>query len=103
MKMDPLQRFLDKFHGKRLLLDTNLLDLYFVGSFFRVHCELPRRRFFEDDEFTLLAQIIQHFEKEGRVLTTPHLLTEVSNISERLRENQFAFLSFIRPMLRNLD
>jgi hypothetical protein len=35
MKTDAVPRALEKFHGKRLLLDTNLLLPYFIGSFYR--------------------------------------------------------------------
>jgi len=103
MKMDPVLQPLEKFHGKRLLLDTNLLLPYFMGCFYRVNMQLPKPGSFQEDEFDLLAQIIQHFKKAGRVLTTPHLLTEVSNLSKRLKENRAAFLSFIRHMIRELD
>jgi hypothetical protein len=103
MKMDPLLRSFEKFHGKRLLLDANLLLPYFMGCFYRVNMQIPRHGSFQEDEFELLAQIIQHFRKAGRVLTTPHLLTEVSNLSKGLKENRAAFLSFIRPMIWDLD
>jgi hypothetical protein len=103
MKMDPLLRSLEKFHGKRLLLDTNLLLSYFMGCFYRVNQQVPRHGAFQEDEFLLLAQTIEHFKKAGRVLTTPHLLTEVSNLSKGLKENRAAFLGFIRHMIRDLD
>jgi hypothetical protein len=93
----------NKFHGKRLLLDTNLLLPFFMGCFYRVNLQVPRHRAFNEDEFVLLARVVEHFKKVGRVLTTPHVLTEASNLSERLKENRVAFLSFIRPMIRDLD
>jgi len=100
---ESLLRFLEKFHGKRLLLDTNLLLPYFIGRFDRFYSQVPSPGSLQEEEFVLLARIIRHFEKAGRVLTTPHLLTEVSNISERLKQNQTAFLLFIRSMIRDLD
>jgi hypothetical protein len=103
MKMDPLLRYLKRFHGKRLLLDTNLLLPYFEGCFYQVNLQVQKHASFKQDEFELLAQIIEHFKKAGKVLTTPHLLTELSNISERLKANRVAFLNFIRHMIRDLD
>jgi len=78
MKLDPLLRSFQKFHGKRLLLDTNLLLPYLMGRFYCANPQVPKHGSFRDDEFQLLAQIIHHFEKVGKVLTTPHLLMEVS-------------------------
>jgi hypothetical protein len=101
--MDPLSRLLAKFHGKRLLLDTNLLFEYLAGCFYRVNQQVARHGGFKEDEFVLLAQIIEHFKKAGRVWTTPHLLTEVWSLSKILRENRVAFLSCILPMFRELD
>ena len=103
MKMDPLRRRLTKFHGKRLLLDTNLLFEYFTGCFYRVNLQVPRHGAFKEDEFDLLAQIIHHFKKTGSVWTTPHLLTELWSLSKILKENRVAFLTYILPMIRDLD
>jgi hypothetical protein len=103
MKADPVLRSLEKFHGKRLLLDTNLLLRYFMGCFYRLSPEIQPHSSFNEEEFDLLAQIIGHFKKPGRVLTTPHLLTEVSNVSKKLKENRTAFLLFIRQMIPELD
>ncbi|HXR07595.1 MAG TPA: hypothetical protein VN765_09715 [Candidatus Acidoferrum sp.] len=103
MKEDPLLRSLEKFHGKRLLLDTNLLFEYFTGCFYRVNLEVPRHGAFKEDEFVLLVQIIQHFKEAGRLLTTPHLLTEIWSLSKMLKQNRVAFLSFILPMIQDLD
>jgi hypothetical protein len=58
----------------------------------------------KEEEFRLLAQVIKHFEMTGRIMTTPHLLTEVSNLSKRaLGQNRAAFLTFIRHLIQDLD
>jgi hypothetical protein len=103
MKTDALERFLGKFHGKRLLLDANLLLLYFKGCFYKANLQAPRHGTFVEEEFVLLAQTIEHFNKAGRVLTTPHLLTELSNISEDMKLNHFHFLRSIRILIGDLD
>ncbi len=103
MKMDPLLRLLAKYHGKRLLLDTNLLFEYLAGSFYRVNQQVPRHGGFKQDEFDLLAQITEHFKKTGRLWTTPHLLTEIWSLSKMLKENRIAFLSCVLPLIRELD
>ena len=60
MKADAWLSVLQKFHGKRLLLDANLLLPYFIGCFYRVNREVPRHGSFKDDDFELLAQIVEH-------------------------------------------
>jgi hypothetical protein len=106
MKMDAVLRSLAKFHGKKLLLDTNLLLPYFIGCFYRIHGQAPKHDEFalKEEEFLLLAMIIEHFKKAGKILTTPHLLTEVSNLSRKaLGQNRIAFLIFIRHLIQDLD
>jgi hypothetical protein len=98
-----LLRSLKRFHGKRLLLDANLLHSYLMGCFYRENQPAPNRGAFKEDEFVLLAQIINHCKKAGRILTTPNLLTEISNLSKRLKPNRGAYLCFIRSMTRDLD
>jgi rRNA-processing protein FCF1 len=104
MKTAAVPHPLAKFHGKRLLLDTNLLLPYFTGCFYRIHGQPPQPGPFKEEEFVLLAQIIEYFKKAGRVLTTPHILTEVSNLSRKaMGQNRIAFLSFIRFLIQDLD
>ena len=69
MKTDAVPHPLAKFHGKRLLLDTNLLLPYFIGCFHRIHGQAPKPGPFTltNVEFEFLAQIIKHFEKAGRI------------------------------------
>ena len=77
---DPVG-LIQKYRKKGLLLDSNLLLLLLVGSF---NSELignfkrTRASGFTVKDFELLKSIISRFEK---ILTTPHILTEVSNLS----------------------
>jgi hypothetical protein len=66
-----------------LLVDTNLLLLFYVGSYDRNLVErFPRtaNRFVSAD-FDTLNGVLGNFEK---VITTPHILTEVSNFLGQL-------------------
>ena len=71
-----------RFRGKDILLDTNLLLLFLVGSFERqrIH-KFKRTAEFSEADFDLLARFLQEFRK---ILTTPHILTEVSNLTNSL-------------------
>jgi hypothetical protein len=72
------------FRGKRILLDANLLLLYLIGSFQRGRIEVFKRTaHFTLAEFDSLVALLAQF---GTIVTTPHLLTEVSNLANSLPE-----------------
>jgi hypothetical protein len=66
------------------LIDSNLLLVYFVGSYDRhLIARFKRTAAFTIDDFELLAQFIAFFD---RVVTTPNILTEVNSFSNQLAE-----------------
>jgi rRNA-processing protein FCF1 len=71
-----------KYKNKGLLVDTNLLLVYFVGSY---DIERPstfkRTDKYTIDDYITIARLIDYFRL---LLTTPHILTEVSNLSNQL-------------------
>lgn len=70
--------------GKRLFIDTNLLVLLLVGSLAPEQVERFRRtRAYSRDDFLLLARFVNGFQK---FLTTPNVMTEVSNLLGHLEE-----------------
>ena len=93
-----------KHRDKGLLLDSNLLLLYFVGC---AGVELipthPRLSSYKQVDFELVAQIFHHFTKHGGVVTTPHILTEVTNLSDKLRGgHRMEFFGAIRHQINTL-
>ena len=74
---------LQKYKSRGVLVDSSLLVVYLVGSFDRRHLVNCRaiKSSFTNEEFQLLARIIGLFDL---VVTTPHVLTEVSNLAGRL-------------------
>jgi hypothetical protein len=76
---------LQRYRNRGILVDSSLLVVYLVGSFDRRHLVNCRaiKSSFTDNEFELLARIIGLFDL---VVTTPHVLTEVSNLAGRLPE-----------------
>ena len=88
------EKLIQIYRGKGVLVDTNLLLLLLVGNY---DPSLIRRfkrtgRYTEDD-YLFLAQLIRMFSK---IITTPHVLTEVSNLANGLGEpiKQFWFQNF---------
>lgn len=73
-----------RWRGKELFLDTNLLILYIVGS---IDPDLigrhKRTNQFIPEDFRLLQGVICRFP---RIVTTPNILTEVSNLLDQTEE-----------------
>ena len=73
------------FHRNSLLIDTNLLILLLVGS-----CnpsligtnKITANQGFDEEDFNSLRDFIGRFQK---LVTTPHILTEVSNHTEKIK------------------
>ena len=78
-----IQDIFDRYRSKGLLVDSNLLLVYFIGSHdLGLLGKFERTRAFDNESFYLLANFIRSFKK---VVTTPNILTEVSNLSGRLK------------------
>ena len=66
----------------RLLLDTNTLLLWFIGAYDRRRIQTFKRTAqFTEGDYELLIEVVQAF---GSFVTTPHILTEVCNLSDML-------------------
>jgi hypothetical protein len=83
--MEYIEALIARYRHKGLLIDTNLLLLYFVGK--NDPERIPRFKrtmAFTIPEFWLLEHFFDVFDK---VITTPNVLTEVSNLLGGLPEN----------------
>jgi hypothetical protein len=68
--------------GKPAILDTNILLLHWCASFDRgLINTFKRLNSFEQDDLDLLAETLKLFSV---LRTTPHILTEVSNLANSL-------------------
>lgn len=64
------------------LIDTNILLLFFVGSFDpELIPRFKRTKMFTIQDYETLVSVLGYFES---IITTPHILTEVSNLSGQL-------------------
>ena len=89
------------YSGKGLLIDSNLLLLFFVGLHDRTRIEkFKRTAQFTIRDFERLAAFIRRFKE---VVTTPSILTEVSNLLGQLPEQlRYAFYEHFANGLKNL-
>lgn len=82
--MDYYSEMLARYKSKGLLVDSNLLLLLLVGLLDPNRIErFKRTQAFDVDAFELLKRIVELF---ATVVTTPNVLTEVSNLLGQLPE-----------------
>ncbi|WP_017324244.1 PIN domain-containing protein [Synechococcus sp. PCC 7336] len=75
----------NRYRHKGLLVDTNILLLYFVGLTNRDRISrFKRTRQFGAEDFDLLSQILE--KRFSQIVTTPNVLTEVNSFINQLGE-----------------
>lgn len=80
--LEYYEALFERYRTRGLLLDSNLLLLYTIGSHDeRLIESFKRTKTFTRDDFRLLARIIRLFK---RIVTTPHILTEVNGLSNQV-------------------
>ncbi len=83
---DPLGQLLLIYGRLGVVIDANLFLLFFFGGYDRRQILTnPRLATFTQDDFDLLIRLLERFQ---RIITTPNILTEVSNLSNAIPENQ---------------
>jgi len=75
----------DPKNTKNIVIDSNLLIMYFIGSFDPgLIANFKRTRMYAIEDFETLSFFLKHFRMKA---TTPNILTEVFNLSNSLQEN----------------
>jgi rRNA-processing protein FCF1 len=81
---DALNTLLLRFHGRDVLIDTNILLMYFVGSLDPKRiATFKRTAAFTVEDYMILVRFLQFFRA---IVTTPNILTEVSNLAGQIAE-----------------
>jgi rRNA-processing protein FCF1 len=76
---DYLVQLIQRYSQNGLIIDTNILLLYFVGNLNRLYIAKHKRtRQYLPKDFDLLSNLLKLFQ--NRIVTTPNILTEVSNL-----------------------
>jgi rRNA-processing protein FCF1 len=103
MSLDYLLPLVHKYRSKGLLIDTNLLLLLFIGS--AIPEILPTfkpitNQGFSEKDYNLLRHFASRFTK---IITTPHVLTEVSNHCDKLKGKYRAtYCESLIPLIKAL-
>lgn len=82
--IEEIRRLITLYARRGILVDTNILLLYLIGSFDTSLISTFKRTLqFSIEDFQTLLYLLQPFDK---LVTTPNILTEVSNLSGQLGE-----------------
>lgn len=81
---EALRSLIQRYAAKGILIDTNILLMYFVGMLNRERiARFKRTDRFDSNDYDLLVKLVACF---GSVVTTPNVLTEVSSLINQLGE-----------------
>ncbi|MDJ0553170.1 MAG: PIN domain-containing protein [Microcoleaceae cyanobacterium MO_207.B10] len=81
---DYVRQLFAKYKQKGVIIDTNILLLWFVGSFNRERIsKFKRTEQFLPEDYDLLDRILSYFSKK---VVTPNILTEVNSLINQLGE-----------------
>lgn len=81
---DEISSLFARHWQKGILIDTNILLLYFVGTVNRERISrFKRTQQFIPEDYDLLIQILNYSQK---IVTTPNILTEVNSLANQLGE-----------------
>ena len=100
--LNPLHsELVQRYRTAGVLVDTNILLLFFIGSVERrLIKRFKRTQGFEQNDFDLTIGFLKLFE--NRIVTTPHILTEVSNLAGQLGPQKQRFFSYFAKGISQL-
>ena len=78
---NPL-KLIERYQSKGILVDSNLLLLYFVGLHDSTMIQrFKRTKVYAPKDFVLLGRFLEKFQ---RIVTTPNIMSEVSNLAGQM-------------------
>ncbi|KOP25713.1 hypothetical protein AMR41_13430 [Hapalosiphon sp. MRB220] len=81
---DYINFLFQTYKSKRILIDTNILLLWFVGTVNKKRIsQFNRTEKFLPEDYALLVSILSYFSK---IVTTPNILTEVNSLINQIGE-----------------
>jgi hypothetical protein len=102
MSEREILRLLEKHQANGVIVDTNLLLVYFVGLYDPSWiARFKRTQMFTTGDFRILASLLVSFR---RIVTTPGILAEVNSLSNQLPERvKLAYFGAFKSRLDVLD
>lgn len=82
--MDDINALFSRYRHKGVLIDTNILLLYFVGTVNRERIsKFNRTQQFLPEDYDLLLRVLSYFQN---IFITPNILTEVNSLINQIGE-----------------
>lgn len=96
--MNVVDDLINKYRNRGLLIDTNLLLLLIIGIFDKQFIgNYSRLNKYDDEDFEILKVFVGEFNK---LIITPHILTELSNLSFFIKEPKLS--EYIQILVKTL-
>ncbi len=97
MTLEQIVENKNKYKG--LIIDTNLLLLFLVGSYDENQIlSFNRLKKFSKEDFYLIDKFVTLFS--DKILITPHIITEICNLSDSLNKNKnYGFFKFLETQI----
>lgn len=90
---DYLLKLIQKYRRRGILIDTNIVLLYLVGSLdILLIRNFARTARFTEDDFYKVSKFIEYFDLQ---ITTPHVLTEISDLIGNRQKLQNVLKTYI--------
>jgi hypothetical protein len=81
---DALTSLLSRFYGRDVLVDTNILLMYVIGTLDpKLIPTFKRTKIFTVEDHVIVCRLLRRFRS---IVTTPNILTEVSNLVGQMAE-----------------
>ncbi|HUK18157.1 MAG TPA: hypothetical protein VLW65_17145 [Bryobacteraceae bacterium] len=92
---------IQKHHAKGVLVDTNLLILFLVGTVNKRRIpEFKRTQDFTIEDFELVLRLVEWF---GKVVATPHILSQVSDLAVLRGRELHAIRCLLRSTVEQIE
>lgn len=96
-----IRSLFQKYKNQGILIDTNILLLWVVGTVNRSRIsKFNRTEKFIPEDFDLLVKVLAYFSK---IITTPNILTEVNSLANQLGEPERSQCLFLFGTIERLD
>lgn len=91
--------YVQKYQNKGLLIDANLLLMLFTGSIVEDVSQFKRTKKYQTSDYQLLLAFADKFDE---IITTPNILTEVSNLAGSNNMHKETHIQFFQKFAKHL-
>ena len=99
--MSYVESLISRYKNKGIVVDTNLLLLYLIGSFDQeIIIKFKRTQVYTKEDFVTLSKFLKHFV----IISNPNIITEISNLSDTLnRQTEYRLFNFFKNALSSFN